>query len=99
LTSAGAHLAPALIFGAVTRFFGADGGIRTRTRVAPQRFLRPRRLPFRHVRKRVVAHARAYLARNAHYSKRPGSFDPGDVGAEDGIRTRDLLLGKEMLYH
>ena len=20
-------------------------------------------------------------------------------GAEDGIRTRDLLLGKEMLYH
>jgi hypothetical protein len=29
---------------------GADGGIRTRTRVAPQRFLRPRRLPFRHAR-------------------------------------------------
>jgi hypothetical protein len=21
------------------------------------------------------------------------------AGAEDGIRTRDLLLGKEMLYH
>jgi hypothetical protein len=21
------------------------------------------------------------------------------IGAEDGIRTRDLLLGKEMLYH
>ena len=23
----------------------------------------------------------------------------GEVGAEDGIRTHDPLLGKEMLYH
>jgi hypothetical protein len=30
--------------------------------------------------------------------KTPGPR-PGDAGAEDGIRTRDLLLGKEMLYH
>jgi hypothetical protein len=30
----------------------------------------------------------------------PGNL-PGPIlsGAEDGIRTRDLLLGKEMLYH
>jgi hypothetical protein len=31
-------------------------------------------------------------------AKTPG-HGPGDTGAEDGIRTRDLLLGKEMLYH
>jgi hypothetical protein len=30
--------------------------------------------------------------------KIPG-HGPGDAGAADGIRTRDLLLGKEMLYH
>ena len=23
----------------------------------------------------------------------------GEIGAEDGIRTHDPLLGKEMLYH
>jgi hypothetical protein len=33
---------------------------------------------------------------------RPGSLvscSLAVLGAEDGIRTRDLLLGKEMLYH
>ena len=34
----------------------------------------------------------------SRYTKTPGQ-GPGDAGAEDGIRTRDLLLGKEMLYH
>ena len=27
------------------------------------------------------------------------SFNAQSLGAEDEIRTRDLLLGKEMLYH
>ena len=54
---------------------GAEGGGRTRTRVAPQRFLRPPRLPFRH-----------FGVEKA-------------TGAEDEGRTRDLLLGKEALYH
>ena len=33
-------------------------------------------------------------------TKNPSEY-PRDKtsGAEDGIRTRDLLLGKEMLYH
>jgi len=30
-------------------------------------------------------------------AKKTGDARP--PGAEDGIRTRDLLLGKEMLYH
>ena len=28
-----------------------------------------------------------------------GIADWGRLGAEEGIRTLDLLLGKEMLYH
>ncbi len=41
---------------------------------------------------------RAYRVSRLEYTKTPGQ-GPGDTGAEDGIRTRDLLLGKEMLYH
>ena len=76
---------------------GADGGIRTRTRLSPQRFLRPRRLPFRHARSRWSDWEEDTRWHNqAHKNTRD---DPGAAGAEDGIRTRDLLLGKEMLYH
>ena len=36
---------------------------------------------------------------NATHEKSPRVGEGFDSGAEDGIRTRDLLLGKEMLYH
>jgi hypothetical protein len=68
---------------------GADGGIRTRT--VSQRCLRPQRLPFRHARQRD-------RGRNNERAFRPVLLQ-NSLGAEDGIRTRDLLLGKEMLYH
>src|SRR5829696_6838967 len=42
--------------------------------------------------------ARAYRVSRPEGTKTPG-HGPGGTGAEDGIRTRDLLLGKEMLYH
>ena len=34
-----------------------------------------------------------------HRAQKSPELCPGWPGAEDGIRTRDLLLGKEMLYH
>jgi hypothetical protein len=82
---------------------GADDGVRTRTALAGQRFLRPPRLPFRHVRVSRLDRAwsvqgPAAVDATAMGTKNPGRW-PGIRGAEDGIRTRDLLLGKEMLYH
>ena len=38
----------------------------------------------------------AYISRK---TKQPVHWTGCFLGAEDGIRTRDLLLGKEMLYH
>lgn len=82
---------------------GAETGIRTRTGLAPQRFLRPQRLPFRHFRSACrpmdgVIGANDTRCRRWMVHRKTGLFrDP--FGAEDEIRTRDLLLGKEMLYH
>ena len=56
---------------AATRI-GADGGIRTRTRVAPQRFLRPRRLPFRHARV-TEPYPGTSRTQPAEYEKHPGT--------------------------
>ena len=56
------------------RLSGAEGRIRTDTRVTPQQFLRLPRLPFRHF------------------------GIPKNNGAEEEIRTPDLLLGKEAFY-
>src|SRR5689334_23743256 len=45
-----------------------------------------------------VQGGKAIDAKSTQAQKNPGRW-PGLRGAEDGIRTRDLLLGKEMLYH
>ena len=76
---------------------GAGGGIRTRT--VAQRILSPQRLPFRHARKRQPGVFVAEDTRNNKKRTRRPVFPFAMCGAEDGIRTRDLLLGKEMLYH
>ena len=51
---------------------GADGGIRTRTRVAPQRFLRPRRLPFRHARVAKIPDREHTVCAGRSTRKHPG---------------------------
>ena len=67
------------------------------TRDFSQRCLRPRRLPFRHARKRLPLPSRKCRT-IAGSKKKTSGLLPGRLGAEDEIRTRDLLLGKEMLY-
>ena len=57
-------------------------------RAKAQRCLRPQRLPFRHFRGDA----------NMNTGKEETGLSARS-GAEDEIRTRDLLLGKEMLYH
>ena len=52
---------------------GADGGIRTRTRVAPQRFLRPRRLPFRHARASQTLNREHTVLPDPSTRKHPGT--------------------------
>ena len=70
-----------------------------------QRFLRPSRLPFRHFGAGGASLAWARL-RGQGYGSRDGEEAPHRRGlfvrvhgAEDEGRTRDLLLGKEALYH
>ena len=57
--------------------------------LAAQRFLRPSRLPFRHFGTRTNAPQTLAAALRTRMLS----------GAEDEGRTRDLLLGKEALYH
>ena len=79
------------------RGIGAGGGSRTRT--VSQRILSPQRLPFRHARGGpIFIVAREDTLNNKKRAPRP-AVPIAFFGAEDGIRTRDLLLGKEMLYH
>ena len=74
------------------------------------RCLRPLRLPFRHVRERDMRSLRSSISLGEHGGPVPEADRAtnderavrpalawcrlGGVGAEDGIRTRDLLLGK-----
>ncbi len=65
----------------------------------PQRFLRPPRLPFRHFGRPLEGDGRIRTADRGFADPRLNLLATSPCGAEDGIRTRDLLLGKEMCYH
>ncbi len=71
---------------------GADGGIRTRTRVAPQRFLRPRRLPFRHVRQRALGGYLIREALNAH--KKARNFVRAGLERKTGFEPATFSLAR-----
>ena len=88
---------------------GREGIEPSRTLV--QRILSPQRLPFRHrpIYKRLTAHNAISHAIEATVGIEPTigilqtpALPLGHVAlhnrAEDGIRTRDFLLGKQMLY-
>ena len=65
-----------------------------------KRILSPPRLPFRHLGKLIKAASgfeplnRGFADPRLNHLATP----PHNTGAEDGIRTRDLLLGKETFY-
>ena len=87
------------IFKQCCRFFGAEDRNRTGTEISLRGILSPLRLPVPPPRQKVEATPRIELGIKVLQTSALPLGYVALTGAENEIRTRDPLLGKEVLYH